>query len=425
VSSNLREFGLPLDLGLLGYVRDTHSPAVTYDIEHDARAKSYEYTQQKQELTLFFSGRHLNDLLVVEFPLVLFSDQDGGETYPTCLIIFLANSRPPKSRCWHHLYTVSYHARYALAKAFAAEVRREDQVQQLSIVVHDVDRMVRPFGTHIIEVSERLKQADLASPGELLHGELVTLQTAIGVITDVLQFAQGIANRRAKDEPEHRQMKVSQALNSFQNMFDFVWPASSWPGWQELKVEFDVVRGWGKEEPPFEWPQGALFTILWNLSANAENKYRKLKSDQWNQGGFLRPSISCEIPRPRLMKGDFISRATFKVSYPGIDFWDPELKSNSRNEQQRCLHPERLVCLGTTDGGDDCDHLNECGSWQHSRIFNSGNAAVGKQGLRSCRKAREKWYMLLGLPPEGQIETVKAGQPVTIRFHAPLKLVPR
>lgn len=430
VSNKDQQIGLPLNLGVLGYLRQTAFPAVImHELAGDARTLSYDNKLQKQEFALFFRGQDRGPLRVIEFPLVLFADPHSKSAYPSALIIFMTGlDEELPFRTYHHLYALACDARYTLSKAFAAEVYREDQVNKLSTVVHDVDRMCRPFALGIKEMSASVSGPSSDAAGQESLNSLKTLGTTAQVIQDVLQFAQWLANRREVEEPKEEEWwprTLSSSLADFQEMFSLIWQSGmTWPGWEKLSVTWDRVRTYKiDQEPTFRWPQGALYTILWNLSANAEKKYRDLKA---GTGSRTPASISCHInkPDPVALEGAggtrLVALARFELSFPGIDFWDPNLLGTEASESEYCTREARISCGVTSADEEECDVINECGSYLHAKIFTSANSSSGRQGLRSCRQALDEWYRLMNLKDRSPIEPFKAGRPVKVRFSVPL-----
>lgn len=228
-------------------MRQTAFPAVLmHELKEDARPLSYDNKLQEQEFTLFFRGQRGRTPRVIEFPLVLFAGQRGGAVYPTALIIFLNDLKEPLPfRTFHHLYALACDARYTLSKAFAAEVYREDQVERLSTVVHDVDRMCRPFASGIQDMkklADRLGE-DAVEPDK--REFLRKLDTTAQVVQDVLQFAQWLANPRAIEEPTPetwRPVALEKSLHEFLEMFTCIWPPGvTWPGWAELQLLWGIL----------------------------------------------------------------------------------------------------------------------------------------------------------------------------------------
>lgn len=430
-SENVINSGIPLDRGLLGYVRETLFPAITSDLDNDARILSYEGNQLEAEKFIFSQNSQFR--YVIEIPLVTFSSDFSDERvlYPTSLIIFLSGDNYPTSNCLHHIYASAYNARYALAKAFIAESRREEQVQRISIIVHDIDRMKRVFESSISNFIDLFHKNGIDN--ETIRNELELLRKYAIVTGRYHQFSQRVTNRRQKDVKGimHPDSMLEQIRN-FQSMFQYVHRPTKWPGWAEHSptVKFHTSYKIGKaesSEPIFKWPQGALFAILYNLAANAVDAYSDLADkEQPNYFDTGRPEIKCYIGKANIVTG--VAIASFEIHFPVINLWRRDLAGISAHKDQHpfCIKPEHGYCK-------DCNDQNLCGPYHHaSYILKETNLPDGKQGMRSCRQAIKSWYEMISrelslvnkmkLSDDAEIDLmlIKAGRPEIIGFRAPV-----
>ena len=420
--------GIPLDRGLLGYIRETFFPAMVKDLKQDLRIRSYSDGDLEQYEKILFP--QLNNLrLVVEFPLVLFSGSDGlgrSHVIPTSLIIFLSGEiqKDVPAHCIHFLYALAYHSRYILARAFEAEVQRESQVDRVGIVVHDVDRMNRLFTECIVRMAQITDEVGRGSARYTIshRKELADYTTSARTIKEYLQFSQWIANKRNKDMDVMGNDIVSEQITAFQTMFSSVQRSTkAWPGWtasNKVQLDQDEFLYYGKQESQckFQWPQGALIAILWNLSANAEAIYRSI--DPTVRQKILlgkRPKITCQIGGiDPTLKTVF---AVFEVTFPGIEFslGEREPLISSSNFANSCVRPHRSSC-------DHCSAQRRCLPFRNAKVILSEKSTGDGRGMRSCWQAIREWYKLMNIQMQTDdvFKPIKAGSPEKIEFTVPM-----